>query len=500
MTDNIAPDSSEDNFQIPVSHSQKYKRFIISGALVFFVSRIMSIGYVYVVTRLISDEVMAMMIILAAYQAIMINVVPLGFSYGSMQWTLRDKNGYTGFLKNYYSYSFIVSFPLMTFTTLAMWLSYGFPFLSIDLVLFTCANLLSLFLEILRNTETALYNNDRTILLSGYYSILNSLFVPLFYFFLFQDLTSVLLAWIMALSIVICWELHRALKFISLHVSLSEWKRMFIFSFPVFITTVINIMTVQIDRIFIYGMYDEQSLNTYHWVDVNLNIGLQLVGVFLVGTYSLFVKLRTEDPRRFDNVSRGLFRVIGIISTFIFLGYLVNADFIIPFLLGERFTLGILWMKILSLAFIPASLVSFLLIRFLANEHRVEIIVIRGGGIILRITLALLLSTFQIYGLIMAVMISTTITLVAFIARSSELRNWKKENLIRFSSFFFMGIFISIAVEMLFTWPFTNISLVLLIAISFLLKPLDAQDLDYIERVIPVRMQKFILPILNLLR
>ncbi|MFW9904550.1 MAG: hypothetical protein ACFFFH_09480 [Candidatus Thorarchaeota archaeon] len=492
----LSDDSSTSNF-VPVSHSQKYRKFIASNALIFFIARVVSIIYVYVVARLIVFDVMAAMIIISTFQNIFINIIPLGFSYAALQWTLSDKSPKSIYLKNYYSYTFFVSFPIMIFSSLALLLYIDFPMTFLNIFLYVCSGLLAYFLEVLRNTEVALYNTDKSALLSGLYSILNSIFVPFFYFFLSQDLFSVLLAWVIALILVISWDLRQALQYFCFQIRIAEWKRMLIFALPVWITTIINILSVQINRIFIYEFFDDASLNTFHWVDKNLTIGLQFVSLVLTGVYSLLVKLRAENYEKFENVSRAMLRMVSVLGFLVFLTFLVNAEFIVAFLLGEKFLSGIAWMKILSLAYILQSVIAFLLIRFLANENRIDVIVIRGGGLFLRIFLALIFLELQINGLLLAILLSALFTLVLFIARGKEFHQWNKHHFLRFSTFLLSGLIIAIVADVFLVWPLNNLSLIMILLFMFLFRPFESQDIDYIERVLPKMGYKYIKPFLK---
>lgn len=489
--------NSSTSNSISVSHSQKYRKFIASNALIFFISRIVSIAYVYVVARLIAFDVMAMMIIISTFQNIFINIIPLGFSYAALQWTLSEKSPTSAYLKNYYSYTFFVSFPVMIFSSLALLLYIDFPMTFLNIFLYVCGGLLAYFLEVLRNTEVALYNTDKAALLSGLYTILNSIFVPFFYFFISQDLFSVLLAWVIALILVISWDLRRALHYFCFQIKIAEWKRMLVFAIPVWITTIFNILSVQINRIFIFEFFDDASLNIFHWIDKNLMIGLQFVSLFLAGVYSLLVKLRTENYEKFENISRAMLRLVSAIGFFVFLTFFVNAEFIVAFLLGEKFLSGIAWMKILSLAYILQSVVAYLLIRFLANENRVDIIVIRGGGLFLRIILALVLLEFLVDGLLLAILFSTLFTLVSFIIRGKEFHQWNKYHFLRFSSFFLFGLIITIVADVFLVWPLNNLSLIIILLLLFLFRPFESQDIEYIERVLPKIGSKYIKPFLN---
>jgi len=493
--------SNSDNSKVSksnsISHSKKYKKFVATNALVFLVSRVLSIIYVYTVTRLIRDETMALMIILATFQSIFVNLIPIGFSYAAKQRTLSAKEYTDRFLKNYFSYTFFVSFPLMIFSSLLLLNHTGLPLISVNSLLYLAANILALFLEVLRNTEVALYNTDKATLLSGFYSILNSIMVPSFYFFFTQDLTSVLLAWVIALIIVILSDIRAGFQFFSITVAYSEWKEMLIFSLPIWVTTGLNIFSVQINRIFIYEMFDYQSLNTFHWVDKNLMIGLQLVSLLLAGVYSMLVKLRSEDYEKFKRVSRAMFRIISIAGVFVFLGFFSNAEFIVPFLLGEKYERGIEWMKILSFAYILQSVINFLLIRFLANENRFETIFIRGGGLIIRIIVALILLPMQVNGLLIAILFSALITLIALISLTKELYSWNKHHIIRYSVFLLIDILLVVTFDQLFVWPLNNVSLILLLVMMVVFKPLEKQDIIYIERIIPKFGNRFIRPFLH---
>jgi O-antigen/teichoic acid export membrane protein len=217
----------------------------------------------------------------------------------------------------------------------------------------------------------------------------------------------------------------------------------------------------------------------------------------MIGIYSMFVKLKANDEDRFATISQAFFRIITFVGFIIFIGFFANSEFIVLFFLGDTYKLGIGWMKFLSLCYIPLSIIDFLLIRFLATGSRFDVMIIRGGGLITRIILAIILIPFHIYGLLFAILISALFTVISFIVRSPEIISWSKNQILRFFGFLLLNLPIILVLDYLLIWPLNNIIFGLILLNLIIIKPFETSDMQYIERVIPRRFQFIMKPLLD---
>lgn len=439
------------------------------------------------------------MIILATYQGIFINILPFGISYAASQWTLKKHNEKSKYLSDYYSFSFYVTIPLIIISSFIIWQFLNYNIISGDLLLFTIANIFALILQIFAKVEIARYRNDKSILINSMYSIFNSIFVPLVYFIKFQNLSGVLIAWIISSGVVILMNLKNQYGIIKLSLNFASWKNMLVFSFPIYIMSIINITNLYADKLFIYAFYEPLELNGYYWIDKLLLIGSQVTNLFLAGVYSMLVLLKNENVSRFHNISRSIFRNIGLISIAVFLSFNANAVFIVNILLPEQYFFAIDWLRTLSYIFIIQNLINYLMIRYLADEKRKSVAVIRLMGIIIRFSFAFYFIDKRIEGLIIGIYVSAIITLIALIFFTEELRHWKLETLIRYLGFSIISIIIMIITNYNFVWPITNVSLFAIFIMLIVIKPLNRADTNYITKVVPVRLKKYVTPFMNLI-
>ena len=126
-----------------------------------------------------------------------------------------------------------------------------------------------------------------------------------------------------------------------------------------------------------------------------------------------------------------------------------------------------------------------------------EIIIIRCGGLFLRIFLALILLEFQVDGLLLAILLSILFTLASFKSCGKEFHKWNKYHFLRFSTFLLFGLIITIVSDAFLVWPLNNLSLIIILLVLFIFRPFESQDIEYIERVLPKLGNKYIKPFLN---
>jgi len=494
-----------------IDHSKKYKRFIITSSVILVLSRVMSLGYIYVITKVVDipDKILATMQFMALSQSVLISVIPFGISYAASQWTLGEFKGKDTYLEDYYAFSIYVTLPLLIVSTLGVWIFFSTlgdisPYMggtfSVNMILYLLANLFAMVQQLFVKVELARYKNDVAVIINASYSILTSIFVPLIFFVFQRNLTSVLLAWVISSGIVILVNLRNQLPIIKLRVDLKLWKEMLVFSFPIYLVIIVNVVNSSVDQFFIFGNYNNSlEYIAYTWVTKLIQIGSQFSAIFLTGVYSMLVILKKEDILRFHNISRSLFKIVGLIGFAIYLGMIANAYFIIDTLVPKKYAFAIEWLKILSYISILNNLVNYLVIRYQVDEKRTTILLIRVLSVVIRISIAVFLIDMKVNGLLIGIYFSSVITVFLQVFFAEELRNWKMNHFLRYAGFAAIGMLAMYLTDHLTVWPYTNGGLIIVAILGVIIKPINDNDRNYIMKVVPVRLKKYASPFINLI-
>lgn len=482
-----------------INHSSKYKRFLITSSFSYIIARFLSIIYVYVINDIVKDiTVFSDMILLATYQSLFIIIIPIGMGYTVTLWTLQSHTGTDEYQKLYSSFYFLFITPMTIIASIFTWIYFGKDIKSVNLLLYIIANLMSILMNVFASIENSRYNNHRSVLIASLYSLLNSILVPAIYYYSYQSLTGILLAWMIASSTIIIIFGKDKLSIFTIRPNIKKWFAMIKLAFPNYILSIVLIATSFGDRMFIYNYYGDYTLTTYYWVERILLIGSQMAIMFLTGINSMIILLHKENQKKFETISRSIFKSLTIISFSIFIVFFINAQLITEILFKGKYEHATPWLRILAFPFVLLSISEYLAIRYSSLEKRALLLFLRSVAISIRYIVAFSFVDKGINGLFYGIYSSLIFYFVSLVLFAKELRTWDRKALFHYLSFLITTLIVVILTKDIL-WPVSNIAIIIIFISAIIIKPLQPMDSDFILKIIPYKLKPLIQRLLHMI-
>jgi len=418
----------------------------------------------------------------------------LGLYYSFMQWNLTKRMSFDELTKVTMGGFWLYILPLaLLVNVLIGWLIIG----SINLLLgLYLLNVIAYaFFNLVRRYVIAIMKVERTNLLLGSYSVLNSVSVPIFYYY-FRTLESVLFAWLLSLIGAIFLTLI-SLKHIPpvwrVKIDLGLLKLMIAFGFPIFLTNLLRILGSQIDRFMIYIIFDPESLGVYTAMKRIVEILNEAVLVILAGLFPIFSKLFKRDKERGIKIFYAVFRLTFFIAMLAYPFFYINRVLFVHLLIGTAYDAGLRALEILVLGQIIVSLTTVLEHFALGFEKRLRLLIGTVLVIITQVGSIYLLIGIGIMAVPIGFILGKLVFLVYFLLDHDLRPKILNEKIpifvlwlfLEFAAIFSIIILISSPIIQNILWGIITLLLILLI------KPLKRFDVELITGTLPSKIGRF---------
>lgn len=470
-------------FVFDESITSLYRRFIVTGFGRVFVSRIASLLYIIIISRIVPDEVQDVMVILLTSMAITSLMTLFGYSYSLVQSTISRQKASLIYTSS--SFAVVIGLPLNVVINLAISIAVGLPLFTTSL--FLIANVFYYILELVLIIENARVRSDRHMLLRSLYSIISSISVPSLYYF-FQSLDGIILAWIGSLILTGLLDVNLILVILkNIKWNPSEALSISKFGLLIYVTQVFLILSRQGDRyiLFIFSSPGETAL--YYWIEGISRIALELFMILLTGAHPLFARFIAEDEEKFTRLFNSLVKFSYLMGGIIFFSVLLNSKLIVSTLIGDQFLVGYRVLIIFALALFIQSPIVVITTSYSAKNDQKPYVVSSMIEVIFKFAFIIILLDYGALGFAVAFLISQIFKVSYLIYISSEyltITEWTRY--IGLLLVWGVLVFLSPQSADLENRIVTNILwIILIVGTLILLKPLTSSDLHVINIIVP---------------
>ena len=471
--------------------SKKYQRFILGGITRTLLSRSFSLIYVILVTRLIIGSIMDQMIIFASGHLLIIHFVSFGMRYACEQRFLSSKdvkraliirsNSVLFFLIFSIPFSIILSIILVIYVTgfSSVELFFAYPLSLVFLVIMQ--------IEVL--IEKTRLEINRALFLNLFYSISNSILVPVF-FVLVPTLPGVIWTWNICLLLTILLDIRLIRKVLKEEsFDFPTIKYLIRFGFPIFIAGLPRQFSTNINRFIIFQFLAEGATALFYWPNRILSITNEVIMSLLSGTRELFTKMTILNEKRLYQSFLGFFRVITIISISFYLWIYINAQFFINILLGSNYLEAIPLFQLLCFAWIFQSPILALTYLTEAQAKRNIILTLNYFQFTIKIVFLIIFLQFGLVGIVLVDLIVNMFHFGYLIYKTPLMH--KNDNFGRLILFSVLVIASALILNHIANLDFVFLVLINLLfpfialIIVLITRPLTDIDMGYVEKIVP---------------
>ncbi len=340
------------------SLSGRYRKFIMSGGARILTTRFFSLLYTIVAARLIMKDDMAVLIILASTQALLVFFSRYGLQFSAVHFGV-GKRRVEGGESLPFQVTLFAGVPSMILLTEAIislfWLLQGSGSIFSPLadpmlhILYLLSNVLAILLEGVIYSQVAMLNSDKEAALRAAYSIMNSIFVPLAYY-LEGTILSVVVTWTVILLVDVLLGIamfpQRSRLFVLNRARVEEIIRYgFVYNLSAFFATV----SFQYDQFIIYEFYNPETLTDYYWPQRIATIGLEAFSIILTGVFPILAKLESTYGKEVAiERFKSLFKLGIYFGSIFFTGFVLYADMGIGILLGSAYGASVFYLQLFA--------------------------------------------------------------------------------------------------------------------------------------------------------
>lgn len=440
---------------------------------------------------------MDQMIVLATGHAIILQLSVFGMRYACQQKALSTSGEASNQIR-YNSTLFIIFITLPMGIILALIMTFfitGFdnPLL---FILYPLSFLLLIIMELESMLENSLFSVERTILLRLSYSILNSVLVPIFYL-INQSIEGVILAWNVALLITILLDIAVLKRtFQQGKASIPVIKSLLSFSFPIYLGTLPNTVSNNINNIVTYEFLEPGAASIFYWPNRILTMAFELILILNTGSQELFTHLNAVDKTKLRDSLLGLFRIITIASSVLMLILFLNAEIIVLILLGEHYIDAIILFRLLCIAWIFTTVTTVLDNLIGAQGNQKVIVKANLLNFSNKIILLIILIQFGLIGVVFTEILSRMIKFFYLVKNIESFRS--NDNFIRL--FFYVAILLAVSaiesiikiIDLISLITLNCLFIFIALVLFILLRPLTNIDIDYLNRLLPKEISRFL--------
>ncbi len=487
----------DETIQEEISLGEKYASFVGSSIIKVLIVRSVSLVYIAIFYRLISTNKaeLGYLTTLSIFLTLIGNFSDLGLYYAFTQWTIKKKISQKKLLKNIYGTSIVIILPVSLILNFLMALkvtNFDWYVINVFLIVVVLNSLYTLLI----NLFIAYLEVNRINLLTGSYSVLTSITVPLFYYF-GQSVTSVLWAWMVSFiaSITITlvtWKPKYIIQRPSFELSLI--KSMLIFGIPIYFITGFRLFELHYDRYVISLFYPSETLGLYTAIKRVIEVVGEAVTVFIAGLYPIFTKLSTRDNDRANIVIVSISKIVFLISILAFSLFFINRVLITHILIGENYDSGLYLQPYIIIGQIFIIINSILQMYVIAFEKFKQIIL----GIFLSLFIEILISVsftplIGVSAIIIA-FIFGKLGFIIYISLKTEYGGYLKKLVnLRYYLFILTVVSSSFILDLFSVNSLlTNFILSILIILTLIMfKPLNIEDYNLISTKLPTKLSRF---------
>ncbi len=330
-----------------ISFSRRYRSFLLSGGARIFTTRLFSLIYIYVFTRLVAPDIYDKIVYLATTQAMLIFASHHGLPFSSVHFGLGKKKVEGGGILPFHM-ALTVGVPTIVILTELVVLvpgiffpetAYSFVYFNPQLHLaYLGANIFAITSEGLIYSQAAILRSDREETLRSVYSISNSIFVPLAYFY-FPSLETVVVTWAILLFFVnVLGIIMYPYKKEIMMFNFSFIRDVVAFGFIVNLGGIYHSFSQRYDQYVILLSFEPGTLANFALAQRLATIALEGFGTILTGIFPLLVKLELDRGK--DAVRKyftSFFKIGAYGSSLLFLGVYVFSDVIVHLIFDSRY-------------------------------------------------------------------------------------------------------------------------------------------------------------------
>ncbi len=398
--------------------SRRYRDFMISGGVRVLATRFFSLLYTYIVARLFVKEDWDFLLILASTQTIMVLFSTYGLRFSAIHFGL-GKRKVEGGISLPFQVTLFVGLPSMLLLTELVALGSEFFFgnqgifhpLLMDWELhaaFLLTNAFAILVEGVATSQMAMLNADKEAGLRAFYSLSNSIFVPLAYY-LRPEVVTVVWTWglLMILTTLLGIWMHPDRRNL-FRFRWEEMKQIIRFGIAYNLTSLLVVFSAQYDQFIIYLNFDPGALTDYYWPQRLAMVGTEAFAVVMTGLFPLLTKLEADHGREVAiQRFRVMFKLTAYGAAIFFTGLFVASDLAVNLLLGDKYgTTSISYLQLFSIVAWFQSVNQLLRIRLNAYGSRRLVVYTDLLGAFTRMLLLTVASFLSIHALIIARMLT----------------------------------------------------------------------------------------------
>lgn len=339
--------------------SRKYRAFIISGGARIITTRFFSILYIFVITRLISKADWDYLLVLGSTQTILVLFSTFGLNFSATHFGLGKKKVKGGDSLPFQVTLFVGLPTILLLSELVLSLSslffgtgsiYNVVIENGELhAAFLFSNAFAIMMEGVAACQVALLNSDKEAGLRMFYSVTNSIFVPISYY-IRPEISSVVWMWgfLMFLTTLLGIKIHphRADLF---KLRSAEVRRIIQYGFVYNLTTLMVTLSGQYDQFIIFLNFEPGVLSDYFWPMRITMIASEAFAVVMTGLFPLLTKIEADYGREIAiRRFRVMFKLTVYFASIFFTGLLVTSD-LVTILLGSSYQASIGYLQIFSI-------------------------------------------------------------------------------------------------------------------------------------------------------
>ena len=465
--------------------SNKYRNFLISGIGRILLTRITSVIYIILLVRYVPLVLQDYMIIINNFLGISATIGLFGIGYSLTQKKISTNVSNDDYHKIIYTI-FILGSPINVISVFIIKLYVEISNSDLILLIFTSLFNYSLFLIYVLND--GLIKSELTILAKTIYSVLNSLLVPTF-FILFDSFNSILLAWNFSMLIALISSFSTIKNIVAhLKFDFKNSQSIIKFGFPVYLTSLLTIVSQRLDTFILYLFYETGETSQYYWVLRIAQVCQELFFSIFTGLFPILTKIFSRNNQwHYNNVVNSFLRVINFSSAYFFGILIVSSEIIIRYILGYEEIIYFRIIKYAFLAYILSAIAQILITSSLAQGKTKTISI---GSVISNsvrtISLLLFYNTGPMVFVIILVFQQIILSAYYIFAKRSILSFNKQlvRNFIYLGLLITMTFFVPIGATLPQSILYLIIYLLLTIFLGYIIKPLSKNDLDNISNII----------------
>ncbi len=491
--------------------TNKYKKYVSAGFLRVFLSRLLSIISIGVSLRLIPVGILGISIALSSGTVIINRIVDFGIPWAAKQRGISGAHDmevvvttavHTMVKKSipvsliigsiYYYYIIKTTFLSDLHTTKTV-------FTTDIYFLYILTLILSILLVLIKTLEDIYLRSQNVVIMNTIYSISTSVLVPLIYYY-YNSLSSIVMAWVISqiLSII-----PYTSKFINLlgvlkrKYSKTISKDILVFALPLYLISLPKTFAIEFENQLIFNQLGNDSTALFYYAYRLVGVASEVILIMIIGIFPLFTKKFAEDKVGANKILVSGSKLYIFISFVASIGLYINADWLVPFVFGVKYTIIIPTVKILSLSLLFNSFVLYIYSSFSAQGLRRIIVYSFIVELSTKMGFELLLLPYGINGVAIGSLLAK-ITLFAFVFYFSKpLRSGIRG----FYRLFFSLITISVITYIFYiilNWLSLSILLSITLINSFFMiisyllyrfiKPFDENDLILLKKLLPAQL------------